>query len=407
MNRSYHEPSRHSRPECPQKIHHTHGFPSTSTHCHHHGRRPLELTYKKETPKPEEFLWLPFRRKKEEGQRVKLKDRSGKEVDVYLKEEGDIGKGTFGNVKSVVIKAHKEQAERLAMKVTVSGEDDLGIIEANIMLKLNHLNCVLLKYYFEEKGSVRLIMEMMEEGDLYHLIHRAWKPNKGLGVYCELFGFQIFRGLAYMHSLGIAHRDIKPENVLISRASGLAKLTDFNCSTKMSDKREHSPRVGTKTYNPPELFLQSRLYDEKIDVWSAGVVLTAMIIRHSVFLAGAVGRPIEPFQCILDYLGSPTKDDFYRMKISEEDIQNCPQVMKTKSFNKAVGHAPGIHDKRRLMELLPHIFTYKVNKRFTAYQVCSHSLFDYIRSGHARLQNGYGVPDVFGFEQNEILYQYH
>ncbi len=382
------EPCPHSR-HCPAS---QRNWPKVCTHSHEGN-----------PPRPVQMFWNPFTQHTDPGKRMMLKGRDGNEISVFMREEGEIGKGTFGSIKCVLVKAHGKPTEKLAMKVTMPGEEDLGIIEANIMLKLRHRNIVRLRYYYEVQGSIRLLMEMMEEGDLYHLIHQVWSPTRGLGIYCELFGFQIFRGLAYMHSLGIAHRDIKPENVLISRSTGLAKLTDFNCSTKMNDRREHSPRVGTKTYNAPELLLNSRLYNEKVDVWSAGVVMTAMITRRSIFLIGASGHPVEPLKCILDYLGSPTKDDFDRMLITDNDRMKCPSVKKNKSFFKALGYAPGISDKDEFMDLLPHVFTYKVNKRFTAYQVCSHSLFDFIRSGAGELENGYALPDVFSFSESQML----
>ncbi len=380
-----------------------------SKHYHppHSRYQPQPTPHYHETapPKTAEFFWNPFAEHPDPGKHIMLKERNGKDCKVFMREEGEIGKGTFGSIKSVLVKAHNQPMERLAMKITVPGEEDLGTIEANIMLKMKHTNVVRLKYYYEAKGAIRLLMEIMDEGDLHHLIHRVWTPKNGLGIYCELFGFQMFRGLAYMHSIGITHRDIKPENVLISRTSGLAKLTDFNCSTKMSDKKEHSPRVGTKSYNAPELLLGSRLYNEKVDVWSAAVVLTAMILKKSVFHVGA-STGVEPLTTIMDFLGSPTKDDFDRMKVSMEEREKCPKVIKNRSFSVSMGYAPGIHNKHALMELVPHVFSYKVNKRYSAYQVCNHSMFDFLRSGQAVLENGYPLPNVFTFSNSERMYNF-
>ena len=38
--------------------------------------------------------------------------------------------------------------------------------------------------------------------------------------------YQLLKGLAYLHSLGIVHRDIKPENLLVSNTNNL-KICDF------------------------------------------------------------------------------------------------------------------------------------------------------------------------------------
>ncbi len=332
-----------------------------------------------------------------------MKGRDGKEVSIFLREKDQVGTGTFGKIVDTVVKAHGRQTERLALKITKPGEEDLGVLEANILLQLKHQNVIGLKYYYEMDGAINLLMEMMDDGDLYHLIHQQYNVTNGLGMFTELFTFQIFRGLAYIHSLGIAHRDIKPENVLVSVVTGLVKIADFNCATKMSEKPEHSPKVGTKIYNAPELALGSRLYDQKVDIWSAGVVMTAMILRKSVFLLDVAPRQrVEPFDRVLDFLGSPTANDFDCMKIPATDRGRCPVVKKKKSFHQAFGSAPGIHDKKALMDLIPHIFTYKVPKRFTAWQVCSHEIFNYLKE-LKKLPNGKAVPKVFQFTEREKM----
>ncbi len=336
------------------------------------------------------------------GQRRMVRGRDGQEISVFMRERSQVGKGTFGKIVDTVVKAHGRKTERLALKVTKPGEEDLGVLEANILLQLKHQNVIGLKYYYEANGAVNLLMEMIDDGDLYHLIHQQYQPATGLGVYTELFAFQMFRGLAYIHTLGIAHRDIKPENILVSMVSGLVKIADFNCATKLSEKNEHSPKVGTKIYNAPELSLGSRLYNEKVDIWSAGVVMTAMICRRSIFLLGVTERDrIEPFDRVLEYLGSPTINDFDCMKIRPEDRSKCPSVSKVRSFHQAFGKAPGINDRKSLMDLIPHIFTYKVHKRFSAYQVMTHNMFGILRKNQQHLPNGNPFPNVFDFADQE------
>lgn len=43
----------------------------------------------------------------------------------------------------------------------------------------------------------------------------------------QLYMYQLFRSLAYIHSLGICHRDIKPQNLLLDPETGVLKLCDF------------------------------------------------------------------------------------------------------------------------------------------------------------------------------------
>ncbi len=39
--------------------------------------------------------------------------------------------------------------------------------------------------------------------------------------------YQILSGVAYLHANSVMHRDLKPQNVLVDRATGHVKLTDF------------------------------------------------------------------------------------------------------------------------------------------------------------------------------------
>ncbi|KAK1939615.1 putative Ser/Thr protein kinase [Babesia divergens] len=99
----------------------------------------------------------------------------------------------------------------------------------------------------------------------------------------ELFR-QILEALSYIHEKGIIHRDIKPSNIFLkSEGDELSiKLGDFGLTAKLS--QDSTTRVagcptgvvGTLHYMSPE---QARgdPYDEKVDIFAAGVVLFEML----------------------------------------------------------------------------------------------------------------------------------
>lgn len=84
-------------------------------------------------------------------------------------------------------------------------------------------------------------------------------------------------GLARMHELKNAHRDIKPANILIvaENFGGVAKIGDFGSVKKMNFFDKQTFLVGTPLYFAPEK--GGIHHDEKIDVWSLGIVLYELL----------------------------------------------------------------------------------------------------------------------------------
>jgi serine/threonine protein kinase len=66
--------------------------------------------------------------------------------------------------------------------------------------------------------------------------------------------------------------------MVVCEATGLLKITDFGSAVKTSPDPtvKHSSYVGTPGYRAPEIVLGSERYDHRVDLWSAGVVLTEL-----------------------------------------------------------------------------------------------------------------------------------
>ena len=94
----------------------------------------------------------------------------------------------------------------------------------------------------------------------------------------DLLG-QIFDGLLYLHNnVGIVHRDIKPENFLLYNDGkrNIIKLIDFGFATYCKNDETINGQLGTPQYAAPEIF-EEKSYNNKVDMWSTGVVLYNMI----------------------------------------------------------------------------------------------------------------------------------
>jgi len=84
---------------------------------------------------------------------------------------------------------------------------------------------------------------------------------------------ELLKTVAYIHSVGACHRDIKPDNILYNPKKEKIKLIDFELAKikKYSNsKLEMMTRFGFPAFRAPEMF--NSLYDEKVDIWSIGVI---------------------------------------------------------------------------------------------------------------------------------------
>lgn len=180
-----------------------------------------------------------------------------------------IGQGKFG---SVMLCRSKVSREEFACKTLRKGEE-LVYHEVEIMQHLSgHPGVVTLKAVYEDKESFHLVMEFCSGGRLLDQMARE-------GQYSEHQAANILKELVlvikYCHDMGVVHRDIKPENILLT-TSGKMKLADFGLATRVSNDQTLVGVVGSPAYVAPEVLIGD--YSEKVDIWSAGVLLHALLI---------------------------------------------------------------------------------------------------------------------------------
>jgi len=88
---------------------------------------------------------------------------------------------------------------------------------------------------------------------------------------------QIMSAMSYCHDLKICHRDLKPENILLS-SDGHIKIADFGMAAlHQTAGHQLSTCCGSPHYAAPEV-LTGQLYSGyKVDIWSMGVILYAIL----------------------------------------------------------------------------------------------------------------------------------
>lgn len=143
-----------------------------------------------------------------------------------------------------------------------------------------------------KKRSVLFIqMEYCENRTLFDLI-RQGLPNDPDNYWRILR--QILEALAHIHAQGIIHRDLKPMNIFIDENQnvkigdfGLAKnvhnLSTMNTSPNKLDfhksAEELTSEIGTTLYVADEVLNGNGNYNEKVDLYSLGIIFFEMIYQ--------------------------------------------------------------------------------------------------------------------------------
>ncbi|KAH8649440.1 hypothetical protein BGZ60DRAFT_389980 [Tricladium varicosporioides] len=228
-----------------------------------------------------------------------------------------LGEGEFGKVK---MGWKQEGGVQVAIKLI--RRDSVGTNptrlakiyrEITILREISHPNIVRLHEMVETEKQIGIILEYASGGELFDYIlnHRYLKDNAARRLFAQLVS-----GVGYLHKKGIVHRDLKLENLLLDRNRNII-ITDFgfantfnprdelgdeieyNLSSREYVKRMELDKVlddghrrgdlmqtscGSPCYAAPELVVSDSLYTgRKVDVWSCGVILYAMLAGYLPF----------------------------------------------------------------------------------------------------------------------------
>ena len=147
--------------------------------------------------------------------------------------------------------------------------------EIAILSELDHPNIVKIYEFFENHQFFYIVMELVKGRPLFRKIKEiCGREDKSAGIL-----YQVLRTLNYIHQKGIVHMDIKAENILY--ADGEVKVIDFGLSTFFDSNKKMNKQIGTKLYFAPEIIRKS--YTFKCDIWSAGVILFALLTGKMPF----------------------------------------------------------------------------------------------------------------------------
>jgi len=196
-----------------------------------------------------------------------------------------LGQGSFGTIYYA-----KHAGRPVAVKMVsmdIRGHEAEFQREIEIMDRLHANEVVHLFGYCQEEAATCVVMEHMEQGDLYQLLQkRVFAPEEQKRLILDLG-----RGLRYLHSQGIIHRDLKSANVLVN-ADGHAKISDFGLSkiTALSIQSAHQ-RSEAVQWMAPEVRSINPKYSEASDIYGFGVIVWEILTGLAPFDARAKPEP--------------------------------------------------------------------------------------------------------------------
>ena len=201
--------------------------------------------------------------------------------DYEIKET--IGKGTFSIVKLGINKATNEKvAIKILKKKKMQRKKDKSRLdrEISILKRLHHINVIKIHKITEEIDNYYIVMEYCENGELFNYIVAHQRLSEEETAY---FFYQLINGLDYIHHKNIVHRDLKPENLLLSQGNVL-KIVDFGLSNYYyPDGKLLSTPCGSPCYASPEMVCGNKYNGFRIDIWSCGIIIFAMICGYLPF----------------------------------------------------------------------------------------------------------------------------
>jgi serine/threonine protein kinase len=126
------------------------------------------------------------------------------------------------------------------------------------------------KGFADDEAGDELYNYLLQHGPLP--IHKVQK------IFAQLVG-----AVSYVHLQSCVHRDLKLENILFDRHEDV-KLVDFGFTREYEGKSNHLQTFcGTICYSAPEMLKGEKYAGEKVDVWSLGIILYALLCGELPF----------------------------------------------------------------------------------------------------------------------------
>ncbi|KAH6657571.1 kinase-like domain-containing protein [Truncatella angustata] len=188
-----------------------------------------------------------------------------------------IGKGSFGKVYL----AHHKLTNGSKVVLKSAKKDDSNLArEIHHHRQFVHPHIARLYEVIVTESMVWLVLEYCAGDELYNYLlnHGPLSAEKVQKTFTQLVG-----AVSYVHQQSCVHRDLKLENILLDKHENV-KLVDFGFTREYEGKSNYLQTFcGTICYSAPEMLKGEKYAGEKVDVWSLGVILYALLCGELPF----------------------------------------------------------------------------------------------------------------------------
>ena len=165
--------------------------------------------------------------------------------------------------------------------------------EIKILNMINHQNIIKLYHVLKSKDYIFLVMEYCNGDSLYKNLYTNNHGQPFPERLVQRIMKKLLTGVNFLHQNGIIHRDLKLGNILLKYEnefnkdiySAEIKIIDFN-SSYIHGTSEPKTFVGTVPYmaqSASKNLFESHSYNEKIDIWSLGIICYEMLFGKRLF----------------------------------------------------------------------------------------------------------------------------
>ena len=188
-----------------------------------------------------------------------------------------IGRGSFGKV---YLATHKlTNGSKVVLKSAKKDDSNLAR-EIHHHRQFVHPHIARLYEVIVTESLVWLVLEYCQGDELYNYLlkHGKLPVDKVQRIFTQLVG-----AVSYVHLQSCVHRDLKLENILLDKHENV-KLVDFGFTREYEGKANYLQTFcGTICYSAPEMLKGEKYAGEKVDVWSLGVILYALLCGELPF----------------------------------------------------------------------------------------------------------------------------